>query len=126
SRSPLVIPEILDLAEEVRRGTIAARDVMLVADPLIMDDAAEESGQEFIAMAEDAARHFRKFQQLRQKLNAIPRGLKPKQHAHLLWETHRARVRVSRRIRTVRFQGSILRHFAAHIRAAVEELTPVE
>src|ERR1022692_2138176 len=28
--------------------------------------------------------------------------------------------------RTVRFQGSILRHFAAHIRAAVEELTPVE
>jgi RNA polymerase primary sigma factor len=126
SRSPLVIQEILDLAEEVRRGTIAARDVVLVADPLIMDDAAEESGQEFIAMAEDAARHFRKFQQLRQKLNAIPRGLKPKQHAHLLWETHRARVRVSRRIRTVRFQGSILRNFAAQIRAAVEELTPVE
>ena len=126
SRSPLVIQEILDLAEEVRRGTIAAHDVVLVADPLIMDDAAEESGQEFIAMAEDAARHFRKFQQLRQKLNAIPRGLKPKQHAHLLWETHRARVRVSRRIRTVRFQGSILRNFAAQIRAAVEELTPVE
>jgi RNA polymerase primary sigma factor len=126
SRSPLAIQEILDLAESVRRGTMAARDVVLVADPLIMDDASEESGQEFIDMAEDAARHFRKFQQLRQKLNAIPRGLKPRQHAHLLWETHRARVRVSRRIRTVRYQGSILRHFAAHIRAAVEELTPVE
>jgi len=77
-------------------------------------------------MAEEAARHFKKFQQLRQKLNAIPRGLKPKQHAHLLWETHRARVRVSRRIRTVRFQGSMLRRFAARIRAAVEELAPVE
>ena len=129
SRSPLVIQEILDRAEEVRRGAIAARDVVLVADPLSMDEAAEESGEsgrELIVMAEDAARHFRKFQQLRQKLNAIPRGLKPKQHAHLLWETHRARVRVSRRIRTVRFQGTMLRHFAAQIRAAVEELTPVE
>jgi RNA polymerase primary sigma factor len=126
SRSPLVIQEILDLAEEVRRGAIAARDVVVLADPLMIDEATEECGQEFIAMAEDAARHFRKFQQLRQKLNAIPRGLKPKQHAHLLWETHRARVRVSRRIRTVRFQGSILRRFAAQIRAAVEELTPVE
>ena len=126
SRSPLAIQEILDLAEEVRRGAIAARDVVVLADPLMIDEATEECGQEFVAMAEDAARHFRKFQQLRQKLNAIPRGLKPKQHAHLLWETHRARVRVSRRIRTVRFQGSILRHFAAHIRAAVEELTPVE
>jgi RNA polymerase primary sigma factor len=126
SRSPLVIQQILDLAEDVDHGTIAARDVVLVADPLTIDEATEENGQEFIAMAEDAARHFRKFQQLRQKLNAIPRGLKPKQHAHLLWETHRARVRVSRRIRTVRFQGSILRHFAAQIQAAVEELTPVE
>ena len=126
SRSPLVIQEILDLADEVQRGTTPPREVVLVADPLIMDEATEESGQEFISMAEDAARHFRKFQQLRQKLNAIPRALKPKQHAHLLWETQRARVRVSRRIRTVRFQGPILRRFAAQIRAAVEELTPVE
>ena len=126
SRSPLVIQEILDLAEEMRRGVIPPRDVVLIGDPLIMDDAAEESGQEFIAMAEDAGRHFRKFQQLRQKLNAIPRAMKPKQYAHLLWETHRARVRVSRRVRTVRFQSAILRHFTAQIRAAVEELTPVE
>jgi RNA polymerase primary sigma factor len=126
SRSPLAIQEILDLAEEVQRGTLAPRDVVLVADPLIMDDAAEESGRELIAMAEDAARHFKTFQQLRQKLSAIPRALKPKQHAHLLWETHRARVRVSRRIRTVRFQGAILRHLAAQIQAAVQELTPVE
>jgi len=129
SRSPLVIQEILDRAEEVRRGTLAARDVVLVADPLSMDeptDESGESGQELIVMAEEAARHFKKFQQLRQKLNAIPRGLKPRQHAHLLWETHRARVRVSRRIRTVRFQGSMLRRFTARIRAAVEELAPVE
>ena len=47
----------------------------------MMDEATEESGQEFISMAEEVARHFRKFQQLRQKLNAIPRALKPKQHA---------------------------------------------
>jgi RNA polymerase primary sigma factor len=126
SRSPLVIQQMLDLAEDVRRGTIAARDVVLVADPLMIDEATEECSQEFLAMAEDAARHFRKFQQLRQKLNAIPRGLKPKQHGHLLWETQRARVRVSRRMRTVRFQGPVLLHFAAQIRAAVEELTPVE
>jgi RNA polymerase primary sigma factor len=126
SRSPLVIQEILDLADEVRRGAIAARDVVVLADPLMIEEPTEESGQELIAMAEDTARHFRKFQQLRQKLNAIPRGLKPKQHAHLLWETQRARVRVSRRIRTLRFQGTILRHFTAQIRAAVEELTPVE
>ena len=47
SRSPLVIQQILDLAEDVRRGTIAARDVVLVADPLMIDEATEECSQEF-------------------------------------------------------------------------------
>jgi len=62
SRSPLVIQEILNLADDVRRGTVAGREVILMADPLLIDEAAEESRQEFLAMAEDAARHFRKFQ----------------------------------------------------------------
>jgi len=126
SRTPLVIQEILNLAEEVERGTVAARDVILVADPLILDEAAEESRQEFLAVADDVTRLFRRFQQLRQKLIAVPRGLKPKQYRRLLWETNRARVRVSRRVRTVRYQSQTLRHFTARIRAAVDDLTPVE
>jgi len=126
SRSPLVIQEILELAEEMQRGSVSARDVIMMADPLMIDEAAEESRKEFLAMAEDVTRHFRKYQQLRQKLIAIPRGLKPKQYRRLQWETNRLRVRVSQRIRSVRFQGPILRHFTARIRAAVDDLTPVE
>ncbi|MGA2132184.1 MAG: RNA polymerase sigma factor RpoD [Bryobacteraceae bacterium] len=126
SRSPVVIQEILNLAVEVQRGAVAARDILLVSDPMMFEEAADECQNEFLAMADDAARLYRKFQQLRQKLIAIPRGLKPKQHLHLQWETHRARVRVSRRIRSVRYQSQILRQFAGHIRAAVDELTPVE
>jgi len=126
SRSPLVIQEILNVAEEVRRGTVALRDVMQVADPLLVDEATEESRKEFLAMAEDVARLFRRFQQLRQKLMATPRGLKPKQHRHLLWETNRVRVRISRRIRTVRFQCQMLRQCTTRIRSAVHDITTVE
>ncbi|HTX14054.1 MAG TPA: RNA polymerase sigma factor RpoD [Candidatus Baltobacteraceae bacterium] len=126
SRSPVVIQEILNLAEEVRRGTVSAREIVLIADPMMFEEATDECHNEFLAMADDVARLYRKFQQLRQKLIAIPRGMKPKQHLHLQWETHRARVRVSRRIRSLRFQGHVLRQFTGHIRAAVEELAPVE
>ena len=42
SRSPLVIQEILDMAEEVRRGALPARDVVFVADPLVIDEARRE------------------------------------------------------------------------------------
>jgi len=126
SRSPVVIQQILNLAEEVRRGTAAARDIVLVSDPMMFEEAAEECQNEFLEMADDVARLYRKFQQLRQKLIAVPRGMKPKQYLHLRWETHRARVRVSRRIRSVHFQGQILRQFTGDIRAAVDELAPVE
>ena len=57
---------------------------------------------------------------------AIPRGLKPKQHRRQQWEMGRVLVRISRRIRTVRFQSQVLRHFIERMRAAVEELRPVE
>jgi len=43
SRSPLVIQQILDLAEDVDHGTIAARDVVLVADPLKMPRGISEN-----------------------------------------------------------------------------------
>jgi len=73
SRSPLVIQEILSLAEEIRRGTLSAREVVQVGDPLLGEEAVEESRQEYAAMAEEVARLFRRFQQQRQKLMAIPR-----------------------------------------------------
>ena len=126
SRSPLVIQEVLNLAEEVRRGTVAAREVILVADPMMGDEAVEEGRHEFAEVADEVGRLYRKFLQCRQKLLAVPRGLKPKQYRRLQWEMARVLVRLSRRIRTVRFQGQVLRHFTRQIRAAVEEMRPVE
>jgi RNA polymerase primary sigma factor len=126
TRSPLVIRQFLDLAEEVRSGTVSARDVILIPEPLVADEAIEEAREQFTAAADEVARLYRKFMQLRQKRMAIPRGLKPKQHRRLLWDMGRLAVRISRRIRTVRFQGQILRRFTEQVRAAVHSLKPVE
>ena len=126
SRSPLVIAEILNLAEEVQSGTVVVREVLLLPE-IVPGEAPDDEGcLEFLAMAEDVARHLKRYQQLRQKLLAVPRALKPKQHRHLLWETSRARVRVSLRIRSVRFQRHILKRFIEQIRSAAAALQPVE
>ncbi len=126
SRAPLIIQEFVNLGEEVRRGTISARDVLQAGDPLTGDEAIEERRNEFITTAQDVSRHYKKFLQCRQKLQATPRGLKPKQHRHLLWETSRLLVRISQRIRSISFQIQILRHFGEQIRSAVEDLKPLE
>jgi RNA polymerase primary sigma factor len=126
SRTPLVILEILEMAEEMRRGTLSARDVVQVADPFMGDEAVEESRQEFAAMAEEIARPFRRYQQFRQKLQAIPRGLKPKQHLRLQWDMNRLRIRISRRVRALRFQHQAVRRFMEQVRSAVEDLKSCE
>ncbi|MFN7996208.1 MAG: RNA polymerase sigma factor RpoD [Bryobacteraceae bacterium] len=126
SRSPVVIQEILNLADGVRRGTASAREILLVADPMLGEDAIEDGRDEFIALGDEVSRHYRKFLQCRQKLLAIPRGLKPKQHWRLQWEMGRLLVRVSRAIRSVRYQATVLGGLIAKLRAASEELRVAE
>jgi len=126
SRSPLVVQEILNVADDVRSGSVLARDIVQVPDPMMGEEAVEESRDQFLAMAEDVARLQRRYLQSRQKLLAIPRGMKPKQYRRLQWETNRLRVKISRSIRTVRFVSQAQRQFSGLIRAAVDEMKPVE
>ena len=126
SRAPLVIQEIIAMADEMARDTISARDVIQIADPVLTDELVEEKRQEFTLAIDEIARHYRKILQCRQKLQAIPRAMKPKQYRRQLWELGRLVIRTSRLMRAVKFQSPVIRHLIDRIRAAVEELKPLE
>src|SRR5262249_27317552 len=96
SRSPLIIQKILELGEDVRRGTVAVRDVITFSDPLISEEVAEERKDELTRAIDEIGKHYKKALQIRQKLLAVPRGTKPKLHRHLRWEFSRTTIRVSR------------------------------
>jgi RNA polymerase primary sigma factor len=125
-RAPLVIQEIISMGEEVARDTLSARDVIQMADPMLTDELVEEKRQEFARSADEIARHYKKVLQCRQKLQAIPRGMKPKQYRRQLWELGRLVIRTARLARTVRFQTPVIRHLIDRLRAAVEDLKPLE
>jgi RNA polymerase primary sigma factor len=126
SRAPLVIQEIVSMGEEMARDLLSARDVIQISDPLQTDELVEEKQREFAACAEDIGRHYRRILQARQKLQAIPRTLKPKQHRRQLWELGRLMVKTSRLARTLKFQSPVIRHLIDRLREAVDELKPVE
>jgi RNA polymerase primary sigma factor len=126
SRAPLVIQEIMVMGEEMARDTISARDIIQIADPILTDELVEEKRQECTLAIEDIGRHYRKILQCRQRLQAIPRSSKPKQYRRQLWELGRLVIRTSRLMRAVRFQSPVVRHLIDRIRAAVEELKPLE
>jgi RNA polymerase primary sigma factor len=126
SRAPLVIQEIMAMGEEMARGVLSARDVIQISDPILTDELVDEKQREFIAATEDIARHYRRILQCRQKLQAIPRGMKPKLYRRQLWELGRLMVRTSRLVRRIRFQSPVIRLLIERLRGSVEELKPVE
>ncbi len=126
SRSPLVISRILNLAAQVERGTIDVREVLLISDPMPTDQFVAERASEFQQVCITVERLSRKVQQLRQKLLAVPRGLKPKQHRHMRWEAGRLMIRIAREIRSLRFQSYATRDMMNAVQAALEEVKPIE
>ena len=126
SRAPVVIQEIVAMGEEVAQDTLPARDIIQISDPILTDELVEEKRQEFVRIAEEIARHYRKILQCRQKLQAIPRGMKPKQYRRQLWELGRQMVRTSKLVRTIRFQTPVIRQLIDRVRDSVEQLKPLE
>jgi RNA polymerase primary sigma factor len=126
SRAPLVIQEIVAMGEEMGSDLLSAREVIQISDPIQTDELIEEKQREFAVCAEDIGRHYRRILQARQKLQAIPRTLKPKQHRRQLWELGRLVVKTSKLARTIKFQSPVIRHLIDRLRAAVDELKPIE
>ncbi|MDX2154402.1 MAG: RNA polymerase sigma factor RpoD [Bryobacteraceae bacterium] len=126
SRSALIIREILGLQEEIGRGQTSIRDVLLVADLMMTDEALLQQQNEFLATLEELEKEYRKALQSRQKLQVISRNMKPKQHRSLRFGLARGMVRISRSIRAIQFSGLMLRRLAACLRRAVEEFRPLE
>jgi RNA polymerase primary sigma factor len=125
SRSPMIIKELLKLGEEVARDLVPVRDVLLLPE-LLSDDGVEEHRRQFLGAIQEIEKQFRKTQQLRQKLLAISRGMKPKQHRTLRMNLARTLVRLSRLVREIPLGALARLRLAARLRAAVEELKPVE
>src|SRR5664280_595679 len=126
ARTPLVIQEIIAMGEEVAAGVLSARDLIQIPDPILTDELVEAKRREFTRCASETARLHRKTLQCRQKLQAIPRGMKPKQYRRQLWELGRLVIKTSRVVRSVRFQGPVIQHLIERLRQAVEQIKPVE
>ncbi|HTR34801.1 MAG TPA: RNA polymerase sigma factor RpoD [Bryobacteraceae bacterium] len=126
SRSPLVIREIIQLGEDLQRGTVSVRDVLVLPEFVITDEDFTAQLDELLAKIAEIEKYYKKSQQFRQKLQAVSRQMKPKQHRSLRYGLARNMVQISRIIRDVAFSTAVRRSLAGRLRCAVEELKPLE
>jgi len=126
SRSPLVIREIIQLGEDILRGAVSVRDVLVLPEFVVSDEDFSSQQEDLLARIADIEKHYKKTQQFRQKLQAVSRQMKPKQHRSLRYGLARSMVAISRIIRNIAFVSSVRRALAGRLRRAVEELKPLE
>jgi RNA polymerase primary sigma factor len=125
SRSPFVMREVLALAAEVREGKRSLRDVLAIPELMTADDDIDRFQVVFEDQIESLARDLKKVHQLRNKLTAMPRT-KLKQLRATRWELARLIVRLSRHIRGMQLSSAIYRHLTCKLRAALDQLAPLE
>jgi RNA polymerase primary sigma factor len=102
SRSPLVILDILALAEVVRQNPDEIREILVMPDLVVTEETVIEQSQDLLRNLEEIEKNYKKAQQFKQKLQAVSRGMKPKMHRGLRWSMARTLVIISRLIRAMR------------------------
>jgi len=126
SRSPLIIREMAQLGLELERGEILLRDVIALPDPPLTDEYLAEQTDAVAARLREIAKLSHKAQQIQQKLLAVSRGMKPKQHRGLRIQLGRTRILMSRIARSINFSSELRRQFVLRVQQAVEQFKPVE
>jgi RNA polymerase primary sigma factor len=126
SRSPLVVQEVVQLASVVESNHAVIRDMLLLPDLLVTDEAVTDQAQAFLAAVREIEKEHRKAQQMRLKFVASARGLKPKLHRVSRWTLARSIIAISKLIRAIDFSPTTKRMLAEKLRSAVEEFRPLE
>ena len=126
SRSPLVIREVLSLREQVQARPEQIREVLSLPEPEGEEEDLTTPINEFVETLEEIEKLYKKVQATRQKMLAVSRNLKPKQHRGMRWMMGRTLVTISSLIRDIQFGIQMKRHLIGVLRRKVEELKPLE
>ncbi len=126
SRSSLVVRELGGLARELEDGRLSLRDVLSTPDAMTADDDAEDQIRDFVAAVAAIEDKSHEADKLRHQLFGKSSAGKHKQGREPRWKLSRAVVRVSQDIRALQLSSAAWRRFSARLRAAVEQLKPLE
>src|SRR5262249_11703717 len=126
SRSPIVLQELLELGETLRRGERSIRDIVVVGEEELLEEILEAKLQKALSTIDQIARWQKKAQQLRQRYLAIPRNKKPKETRRLKFALARARIQISHLVRSIPFTATYRDALIGKITETVNSLRHVE
>src|SRR5437016_9449300 len=124
SRSPVIVREIITLGDQLNSDPSIIKDILQFSNEELTDEKIEEKHQETLDLIEQIGKTYKKINQLRGKLDEIPKAKKP-QYRHAAWNLGRTRVRLSQLVRSLEFSNSEKLRLMGLMKSTVEKLRPL-
>jgi RNA polymerase primary sigma factor len=126
SRSPIVIKEILVLGEDLKRGVRSIKELVAFDEEEITDEIVQARLKDFTSQIDDIGKHYKKVQQLTEKLEQIQQKKKPKEYRRCRWSLGRAQVMVSMGIRGLKFTNPERKRLIDKVNKTVDSMRSLD
>jgi RNA polymerase primary sigma factor len=126
SRSPIVIKEILALGEDLKRGVRSIKELVAFDEEEITDEIVQARLKDFVGQIDDVGKHYKKVQQLAEKLEQIQQKKKPKDYRRCRWQLGRAQVMVSMGIRGLKFTNPERKRLIDRVNKTVDSMRSLD
>ncbi|MPY89598.1 MAG: RNA polymerase sigma factor RpoD [Luteitalea sp.] len=121
SRTPTIARKIIELGEELKAGQRTIRELVVFQDEEVTDERIEQRHKEFLAQIEVVKKAWQDWKKRDVKLQGTSkRPVGPWRRAK--WKAFRARVELSRLVRSIEFTETIKRKLIDDIKEQVERV----
>ena len=119
SRTPTVARLIIQMGEQLRLGERTIRELVTFQDEELTDERLEERKRQVLRQMDAVRRAWTDVEKREAKVAVVPRKDRRK-YRRVRWKALRARVELSRLIRTIEFTEAIKRKLIERIKESVE------
>jgi RNA polymerase primary sigma factor len=126
SRSPIVIKEILSLGDDLRKSVRSIKELVAFDEEEITEDIVQARLKDFTGQIDEIGKHYKKVQQLVEKLAEIQQKKKPKEHRKCRWSLGREQVMVSTGIRDLKFTNPERKRLIERVNKTVDTMRSLD
>jgi len=122
SRSAIVIREIIDIGEDLKRGVRSIKEVVLFDEEEITDEVVQNRLKDITGRIDVLAKHYKKSMQLIDKLDGIVQKKRPRDHRRVRWALGREQVEISKVIRKLGFTNNERKRLIDRVNKTVDSM----
>jgi RNA polymerase primary sigma factor len=124
SRSPLVVREILNIGDQLKKKQISIRDVVSFSDDEVTDERLDEKEASVLEVIESIRKHERSAHKIRLKLSHCRKGSRIyKKHLSML---ARYRIPIAWKVRALEFNNTQHERLVGAIKETVDKVVAIE